>query len=173
MGAKPACRCAADTSRTVRKKIDLPALHDAVVTLALDNETKADTLASLADKAVFLHVPHRYIGKEIHVTVACPDCLPVDTMVTLREDVEVNLTRDPMVYGNIQFKLWSAGKEAYVSNAPITIEGMATQSDAEGVVRMFVPLAKQRREYRLSSTVPLEDSVLYMPYGKDCVILAK
>lgn len=155
------------------KNTGLPALHDAVVTLTLDNETKADTLASLADKAVFLHVPHRYIGKEIHVTVACPDCLPVDTMVALREDVAVNLTRNPMVYGNIQFKLWSAGEEAYVSNAPITIEGMATQSDAEGVVRLFVPLAKQRREYRLSSTVPLEDSVLYMPYGKDCVILAK
>ena len=34
-------------------------------------------------------------------------------------------------------------------------------------------IEKQKKEYRLSSTVPLEDSILYMPYGKDCVIRTK
>lgn len=77
------------------------------------------------------------------------------------------------VYGNIQFKLWNMSKESYVANTTIRIDDIVTVSDAEGVVKTTVPLAKQKKEYRLSSTVPLEDCILYMPYGKDCVIRTK
>lgn len=155
------------------KNMFLPPLHDAVVTLTLGEENKTDTISSLADKASFLHIPHHYIEKEAHITISCPDYLPVDTTITLMENIEVNIYRNPAVYGNIQFKLWNTSKESYVSNRTIRIDDIVTVSDAEGVVRMTVPLAKQKKEYRLSSTVPLEDSILYMPYGKACVIRTK
>lgn len=151
----------------------LPPLHDAVVTLTLDKETKIDTVSSLSDKGRFLYIPHRYIGKDVRITISCQDYLPVDTTITLMENIEVNIYRNPAVYGNIQFKLWNTSKESYVSNATIRIDDIVAVSDAEGVVRMTVPLTKQKKEYRLSSTVPLEDSILYMPYGKDCVIRTK
>ncbi len=155
------------------KNHNLPPLHDAVVTLTLDKETKIDTVSSLSDKGSFLYIPHRYIGKDVRITISCQDYLPVDTTITLMENIEVNIYRNPAVYGNIQFKLWNMSKESYVSNATIRIDDIAAVSDAEGVVRMTVPLTKQKKEYRLSSTVPLEDSILYMPYGKDCVIRTK
>ena len=155
------------------KNHNLPPLHDAVVTLTLDKETKIDTVSSLSDKGSFLYIPHRYIGKDVRITISCPDYLPVDTTITLMENIEVNIYRNPAVYGNIQFKLWNTSKELYVSNTTIRIDDIVTVSDAEGVVKTTVPLAKQKKEYRLSSTVPLEDSVLYMPYGKDCVIRTK
>lgn len=158
--------------QSVKNKF-LPPLHDAVVTVTLGEENKTDTISSLADKASFLHIPHRYIEKEAHITISCPDYLPVDTTITLMENIEVNIYRNPAVYGNIQFKLWNMSKESYVANTTIRIDDIVTVSDAEGVVRMTVPLAKQKKEYRLSSTVPLEDSILYMPYGKDCVIRTK
>ena len=91
----------------------------------------------------------------------------------LQSNTEVNIFRDPTVYGNIQFKLWNIRTESYVGNTAIRIGDISAVSDTEGIVRMTVPLAKQRKEYRLSSTVPLEDCVLYMPYGKDCVIRTK
>lgn len=155
------------------KNQNLPPLHDAVVTLTLDKETKIDTISSLSDKGRFLYIPHRYIGKDVRITISCPDYLPVDTTITLMENIEVNIYRNPAVYGNIQFKLWNMSKESYVANTPIRIDDIVTVSDAEGVVKTTVPLAKQKKEYRLSSTVPLEDSILYMPYGKDCVIRTK
>lgn len=158
--------------QSVKNKF-LPPLHDAVVTVTLGEENKTDTISSLADKASFLHIPHHYIEKEAHITISCPDYLPVDTTITLMENIEVNIYRNPAVYGNIQFKLWNMSKESYVANTTIRIDDIVTVSDAEGVVRMTVPLAKQKKEYRLSSTVPLEDSILYMPYGKDCVIRTK
>lgn len=158
--------------QSVRNKY-LPPLHDAVVILTLGEENKSDTISSLADKACFFHIPHRYIGKDVRITISCPDYLPVDTTLTLMENTEVNIYRNPAVYGNIQFRLWNMSKESYVGNARIRIEDMVAVSDAKGVVKMIVPLVKQKKEYRLSSIVPLEDSILYMPYGKDCVIRTK
>lgn len=155
------------------KNQNLPPLHDAVVTLTLDKETKIDTISSLSDKGSFLYIPHRYIGKNVRITISCSDYLPVDTTITLMENIEVNIYRNPAVYGNIQFKLWNLSKESYVANTTIRIDDIVTVSDAKGVVKTIVPLAKQKKEYRLSSTVPLEDSILYMPYGKDCVIRTK
>lgn len=155
------------------KNLKLPQLHDAVVTLTLDKETKIDTISSLSDTGSFLYIPHRYIGKDVRITIFCPDYLPVDTTITLMENIEVNIYRNPAVYGNIQFKLWNMSKESYVSNTTIRIDDIVAVSDAEGVVKTTVPLAKQKKEYRLRSTVPLEDSILYMPYGKDCVIRTK
>ena len=155
------------------KNQNLPPLHDAIVTITFGKETKIDTLSSLSDKASFLNVPHRYIGKEVRITISCPDYLPVDTTLALQKNTEVNIFRDPAVYGNIQFKLWNTSKESYVSNTTIRIDNLVTVSDEEGIVRMTVPLAKQKKCYQLSSTVPLEDSILYMPYGKDCVIRTK
>ena len=155
------------------KNQNLPPLHDAIVTLTLDKDTKIDTISSFSDKGHFLYIPHRYIGKDVRITISCPDYLPVDTTITLMENMEVNICRNPAVYGNIQFKLWNTSKESYVGNTTIRVDEIVAVSDAEGVVRTTVPLAKQKKEYRLSSTIPLEDSILYMPYGKDCVIRTK
>ena len=155
------------------KNLNLSPLHDAVVTITFGEETKIDTISSLSDKASFLNVPHRYIGKDVRITISCHDYLPVDTTLALQENTEVNIFRDPAVYGNIQFKLWNMSKESYVANTTIRIDDIVAVSDAEGVVKTIVPLAKQKKEYRLSSTVHLEDSILYMPYGKDCVIRTK
>lgn len=155
------------------KNLNLPPLHDAIVTLTLDGESKVDTILSLAYKAYFRHIPYRYIGKKAHVTISCPDFLSVDTIVALEENIKVNVCRDSTIYGNIQFRLWNTKKEMYVSDTPIKIEDMATISNANGVVQLMIQLDKQKKEYKLSSTVPLEDSVLFMPYGKDCVIRVK
>lgn len=155
------------------KNKNLPPLHNAVVTITLAAETKIDTISSLSDEASFLNIPHHYIGKEVRITIACQDYLPVDTTLALHKNTEVNIFRDPTVYGNIQFKLWNTRTESYVSNTTIRVGDISAVSDAEGVVKMMVPLTKQRKEYRLSSTIPLEDSVLYMPYGKGCVIRTK
>ena len=152
---------------------NLPPLHAAIVKMTLDEEVKTDTVKSLDDCACFLHVPHRYLNQEVRITISCPDYLPVETMVTLLEETDIHVFRNPAVYGDIQFRLWSKNSETFVSDTPIKIEDMATRSNAEGVVSLRVPLGKQKEKYKLSSTIPLEDSILYMPYGKGCVIRTK
>lgn len=149
----------------------LPPLRDAVVTIALDNETKSDTLSSLDRVIAFTNIPRRYIGKEVRMTVSCRDFLAVDTTVTLTKDVTVAISRDPSVYGNVHFRLWDSDTETPVPNVGIEMAGQSTTADAAGNVTLFVPLEHQRTAYRLTASVPLASDTIYMPCGPDDVVL--
>ena len=149
---------------------NLPPMKNAVITLSLDSETKADTIQTINGMAHFRNIPRRYINKNVRIIFKCTDFSAVDTIVTLQKHTKISITRDASVYGNIQFRLWSESKGTFVGNTKILIEDMPTISDAEGEVKLKVPLSRQRAEYKLHSTVCLVDSVLFMPYGKDCVI---
>lgn len=58
---------------------NLPPLHNAVVTLMLDNEKKTDTLNTLCSTATFTNIPASMIGKEIRVQFRCEDWCTTDT----------------------------------------------------------------------------------------------
>lgn len=152
---------------------NLPPMKDAVVTLSLDSETKTDTIQTIKGLAHFQNIPHRYIDKEVRITFKCTDFSVVDTIVTLQRHTTINISRDASVYGNIHFRLWSESKGTFVGNTKIQIEDMLAISNAKGEVKLKVPLSRQRTEYKLHSSVHLKDSVLFMPYGKDCVIRTK
>jgi hypothetical protein len=151
----------------------LPALKDAVVTMTLDNEVKTDTLRSLDNAITFTNIPHKYLGKEVHVTVTCPDYLPCDTTLVLTKYAVLNIRRDPHVYGDVHFRLWNPETETTVPHAEIAMAGQAAISDEEGRVALFIPLEAQREAYSLSASVPLANDTIYLPCGPDDVILIK
>lgn len=148
----------------------LPPLRDAVVTIALDNETKTDTIHSIDDAAVLTNIPHRYMGREVHVSVTCRDYLPLDTTVVLSRSLTLPVRRDPAVYGTIQFTLWNADTETALSHVPVTVGGIATMSDDEGRVRLTIPLEDQRLQYAVTADVPLRDTVIIVPHTEDAII---
>ena len=151
----------------------LPALKDAVVTMTLDNEVKTDTLRSLDNAITFTNIPHKYLGKEVHVTVTCPDYLPCDTTLVLTKDAVLNIRRDPHVYGDVHFRLWNPETETTVPHVEIAMAGQTAISDEEGRVALFIPLEAQREAYSLSASVPLANDTIYLPCGPDDVILIK
>lgn len=52
---------------------NLPPLHDAVITLMLDNERKTDTLHTMGSTTTFTNIPANMIGKEVRVLFMCED----------------------------------------------------------------------------------------------------
>lgn len=142
---------------------NLPPLHDAVVTLILDNETKTDTLASLDAKGLFTNIPHRFIGRQVRLKVTAEDWLPVDTTLILYKHITLDMHRDPARYGNVVFCLWDTTLERGVAGAKVTIAGQTVRSDAEGMVRLFVPLKDQSETYRVKCNLPLQDDFIEMP----------
>lgn len=152
---------------------NLPPLKDAVVTLTLDNESKSDTVPSLSDAVTFTNVPHRFLGKEVRIEMTACDFLPLDTVVVLSEQVTMGVSRNPKIYGDVYFRLWDADKEIMVSGVTIELEGQSQTSDKEGWIHMFIPLAKQKTAYQLTSSVPLETNQISMPCGPDDVVMVK
>ena len=149
---------------------ELPPLHDAIVTLQLENESKVDTISATGDQALFANIPHRFLNQEVHVTCSCPDFLLVDTIVTMSSDVVLNIYRDMAVYGHVHFSLWDPGTERFIPNARVEVQGRTAISDAEGKVDLFIPLDKQRRAYQVKADRPLYNHVITMPCGESDVV---
>lgn len=152
---------------------NLPPMKDAVVTVELESETKTDTIQSLDATAIFANVPHKALGKSIRLTVACRDWLPVDTSFILTKNVVVNMARNPHPYGDVTFRLWSIAKEQGVASTQVTLAGQTATSDAEGYVRMFIPLERQSNQYRVECLLPLESDMLSMPTTESTAVIVK
>ena len=151
----------------------LPPLHDAVVTLTLDNESKVDTIMAMDGGAVFSNIPHRLLDKETHITVTCPDFMPIDTTVLLSRDVTLDIRRDTTVYGHISFRLWNPATEAGIKNTAIEIAGHRVTSDANGQVTFDMPLVEQRQAYPVKAPFALEQDSVFLPCGENDVICKK
>ena len=151
----------------------LPPLKDALVTIRLDNESKIDTLHSMDDNLVFNNIPHHYLNQTVSFSVVCPYFFETDTSLTLSPNVSINIQRNDSIFGKVLFHIYDPNTEMYVDNATIGLAGQETVSDANGCVSLYVPLEKQRSYYLVTSSVPLENDTLFMPCGKDDVLLAK
>ena len=150
---------------------NLPPLHGAVITLALDNETKSDTIANGTGIAEFMNVPHRFIGKDVHLSITCPDFIPIDTTVVLDTEMTFDIYRDTRVYGDIHFRLWNPDTEQTVSGCKIEVEGYTAISDENGRVSFSIPLERQKTSYTVTASATLLDNTIYAPSGADDVLL--
>lgn len=150
----------------------LPPLTDAQVRLSIKNETKTDTIRKIEDRAAFKNIPQWNIGKEARVEVECRDFLPIDTTIVLGKQVRLDIRRDPKVYGEVRFQLWDPNEEKGVANAQLRVGDYAVTSDAEGWVKLFVPLEKQRASYPVTASMPLHEDTrsISMPCGERVII---
>lgn len=151
----------------------LPPLQKAMVSITLENETKRDTLDDINDKAHFANIPHNAVGQPIRITMVCGNWLTVDTTMTLAEELVLSIRRDPSPYGNVIFTLWDAEAGAGKAGVGVTIAGVDAVSDADGRVRLTVPLERQDTTYVVHSTAPLRDSLLRMPVTESSVMVVR
>jgi hypothetical protein len=75
----------------------------------------------------------------------------------------IDIRRNPTVYGDVHFKVWDVNKEQGVRDVKIEIEGYHALSDANGDVRLFIPLAQQKSAYPIVSSIPLEHDTISLP----------
>lgn len=148
-------------------------LHDAVVNITLDKETKSDTISSITSPALFANIPHSALGKEARITISAQDWLPTDTTVILSENITINVQRDPRPYGDIQFRLWNPNTERTYPNTTVTINGHTATANAQGVIRYAMPLAEQDTLYIVKASMPLENDTLHVPTTASTTIIVK
>lgn len=153
--------------------IKLPPLKDAVVSMTLENETKSDTIKSMERSITFTNIPKRFLGREVKISVTCKDFLPVDTTLTLNEQMTIDIRRNENIYGDIHFTLWNIDKETPVPNAPLSINGIETVSDSKGRVELFIPIESQDTVYNLRSSIKLADEFLYVPHTEDAIVIVQ
>lgn len=152
---------------------DLPPLKNAVVTMFLDNETKTDTIRTLDTKVVFANIPHRFLNKNVRISIVCKDFIDVDTLVQLTKNTNLKIKRDPSIYGDVRFSLWNSVKEKFVPDVDVEIEGCKATSDEKGYVELFIPLQHQKTSYEIIASDELEKNIIIMPSGENDVLIVK
>ena len=152
---------------------NLPPLKDAIVSITIDKETKTDTIDNINGDAFFANIPHYMIGKDDYVNVSCNGWLPIDTIVTLTELVNLKISRDPNMYGAIRFRLFDLDSEEYCKSDTVSVNGHVIISDSDGVFSFFMPLDEQSTFYTIKSRIPLENDTLRMPNTQSTGLIAK
>ena len=159
---------------------------DVVVAITLDNDVVADTLKSLDKELVFPNIPHRFLGKEVKVSISSMSKYvkaseesengikvfeDYDTTITLGKTMTLNLKRNAAYYGNVRFTLWNVATEKPVPNVTVNVEGFEATSDANGQVSIDIPFDQQRPRYNVTATSPAISGTIEMPCGEDEIIM--
>lgn len=139
----------------------LPNTKKTIVNLYLGEDVKSDTIYSFFNSAIFKNVPHRFLGEKVRVSIYRADYYSVDTILVLRRDLNVGLSRNEAYYGSIRFKLYHPDK--LISNCKIKIGDVETISDINGYVSVDIPLKEQQPFYKVESELTLADTIIYMP----------
>lgn len=156
----------------------IPKCSGGEVTLYLGNETMTDTLNPQTMTSVFKRVPHQYKDKQVRVVLSCQGFLKTDTIVSLVQNICLQIKRDPEIYGHIRFTLWNPEKEEAVTNCKVIISDndgnkYPAITDRNGHVDLMIPMEKQKISYYISAPLPLENNTIHMPCGENDIILVK
>ena len=152
---------------------NLPPLHNAVVTLMLDNEKKTDTLNTLCSTATFTNIPVSMIGKEVRVQFMCDDWCTTDTTLLLSKNITLSISRDINAFGHVRFTMYDS-KVMPIAGKTINIAGVEVKSNAQGIVDAIIPIEKQNTIYNLtSSEVSLIDTIKDAKCGDSDAVFTK
>lgn len=152
---------------------NLPPLHNAVITLMLDNERKTDTLHTMDNTTTFTNIPANMLGKKVRVLFVCEDWCTTDTTLELSKNIELNISRDINVFGHVRFTLYNS-QVTPIAGKNINISGVKATSNAQGIVDAVIPFEKQNVIYKLtSSEVSLADTIIDAKCGDSDAVFTK
>lgn len=152
---------------------NLPPLHNAVITLMLDNERKTDTLHTMDNTTTFTNIPANMIGKEVRVLFMCEDWCTTDTTLELNKNITLNISRDINAFGHVRFTLYDS-QVTPIAGKTINISGVKATSNAQGIVDAVIPFEKQNVIYKLtSSEVSLADTIIDAKCGDSDAVFTK
>lgn len=152
---------------------NLPPLHDAVITLMLDNERKTDTLHTMDNTTTFTNIPANMLGKKVRVLFVCEDWCTTDTTLELSKNIALNISRDINAFGHVRFTLYDS-QVTPIAGKTINISGVKATSNAQGVIDAVIPFEKQNVIYKLtSSEVSLADTIIDAKCGDSDAVFTK
>lgn len=160
-------------SETTAANDSLPPLSNGVVTLYLDNDVITKSIADGSNEILFPNIPHNKLGSEVRITLNGDNYYPAEATLTLDEQMTLNITRDTLLYGDVCFRLRDAQTTKPVAGCRVEIEGITATSDSVGMVRLYIPVAQQRKTYDIVAEREIEDATLTMPTGDGVVKFCK
>ena len=157
------------------KNNNLPPLSNAKVTLHLNNELPyVIFISNTSEKGCFRHIPRNFIGQQVRLQISCLSFNDIDTIITLSNNLCIDMLRDNNYYGLIRLELLDSLAQP-IGNCRITIDNFSVITGNDGKINFSIPLEKQKTVYKISAEIPLADDSIIMPCQNNntYVILSK
>ena len=126
------------------QKNSLPTPDSLKVMLTLDNEKKTLVLTETDEIGIYKNLPGRFANQEVQLTFEAEGYEPVDTLIILQRNGEVNLNihRDD-TYAVLAGTIIDE-KGQPVGGATVEAEGVTCTSQEDGSFRLYIPIEKQK-----------------------------
>lgn len=160
-------------SETTTENDSLPPLRNGTATLYLDNDIITKSIADGSREILFPNIPRNKLGSEVRITLSGDNYYPTEATQTLDERMTLSITRDTLLYGDVCFRLRDAQTTKPIAGCRVEIGGIDTTSDVEGIVRLYIPVAQQRKTYDIVAERELDRTTLTMPSGDNVVFFCK
>ncbi len=144
----------------------LPQADGSVLTLAIDNEIKSDTLSDVDTAFLFNNIPPNAVGKEVKLSFRSTYYYSFDTTQILQPAMLLPIERDTDYFGKIDIGLYGQlpqdELQLYVENHAVEI--------TNGRIQFQMPLPDQRAKYHIYSIPQYINDTIYMPCGPSDII---
>lgn len=151
-----------DLNNNEAKECNLPPLQEGLLTLHLSNDVITKEIIPENMSASFSNIPKKLLGQDARITFEANGFCFMDKLITLQRNILLPVQRDSLLYGRVRFLLRDSGMSK-VEGCRISIEGVETVSDADGMVDIYIPLKNQKTEYIIDSDRPLKNNRILVP----------
>lgn len=134
-----------------------------------DGDTRALPLTSLDKKIVFQNIPGKYHGSSKRITCSAYGFNDTDTLVTLANDNNLNLTRIVETFGHIHYLLADNDTEEPLVGAEVDFGFMKVKTNDKGILDVLIPLDNQRDSYNIKITHNGKTRHLQYSEGEDII----
>ncbi len=144
----------------------LPVSHNTHVVLTLQNEQKTLDSLSIGATGHLRNIPRRFIGKQVNCHFSAPNYNTLDSLLTLKTDITLPVSRNADVFGNIHIRL-----RGYRPSDCIEIAGIPVTPLPDGAVSLNIPLSMQRTAYPVRVNGELQTDSIFMPCGENDIYI--
>lgn len=123
------------------------------VRLHLDQgDVRSLPLTSLDKAVAFPNIPGKYRGQQVRVQCEAYGFFPLDTLLTLTDNLTLPLRRDPEVYGHLRYIFIDEATDEPLAGAVIDFGCTKFETTADGLLDAVIPVKYQATSYPISIT---------------------
>jgi hypothetical protein len=134
--------------------------------LTLQNEQKILDSLSIGATGQLRNIPRRFIGKQVSCYFSAPNYNTLDTLLTLKTNITLPVSRNSDVFGNIRLRL-----RGHHSTDHIEIADNHVTPLPDGTVSLHIPLPLQRTAYPVRVNGEPQPDSIFMPCGENDIYI--
>lgn len=126
---------------------NLPEGDEGKILFIIGNDTITKNIKQANSVLPIMKIPGSLMDTKIKIHFHMYGYNDLDTIVKLKKQVYLGITRDESIYGTVKGYVKDADIDRYIKGCSVSIEGFTQRTDEHGYFEIHIPLPNQRTVY--------------------------